>query len=330
MMDMLTPPHGFALEHIGYFLLNLYQREDPNEELFLLYEKMVDCIKHPLSAERLPTPDLKAIVYVIMIEFMKCQHARGDDALSLAIQIGWRPYVKRTLPTVDISRRRGPPLLDCALRPCLREPILPDCEMVEDLLRRGARLGLASEDPHRSEYPPTWILFIITTRFLWADLLEHGDFVKTLKMIVEAEPGLIVTHDHLISALETVSHDLLGQRTNPGYLEERLERCRVSPGGMWKLPPTRPFYTFMEILRWLRTIQEPDEALSMLEESDLDMLEHLISQQQQSLASPNLDKAIVGKRRREPTGDSQKRRFSEQETRTRKSPRKKPRKKSNT
>ena len=97
-----------------------------------------------------------------------------STALSLAIQLGWLPYIKSRFSAEQVESKSGRRLLDYTLRLCLGCPRAPDEDIVVDIIAAGGHPS------HLYDGVSIWVRSVILTK-----LDSHNDFEALFRGLAE-------------------------------------------------------------------------------------------------------------------------------------------------
>ncbi|KIW69033.1 hypothetical protein PV04_04937 [Phialophora macrospora] len=131
-----NPPLTMKWESATNFLHQIQSRPDGEEASFSLFDKMVELIEE--QALGLGPKARHASISSDHAESLAHWTEHHNNAISLAIQLGWTTYVRTNLTTAMVQGKKGRPLLDYALRPSISKPRQPNHQIASILLSRGA------------------------------------------------------------------------------------------------------------------------------------------------------------------------------------------------
>lgn len=142
-------------DSLSCFFRHIINRANPDNASFILFDKMVDLVGQNLLVE---FESQAGGSFPIIHESIAYGNRDRDNAMSLAIKLGWKPYIRARLTRESLQEKKGRPLLDYALRRCCYKPFEPCLWTVRRLLDLGAD---PCEPTGLSSKFPIWFAFFI-------------------------------------------------------------------------------------------------------------------------------------------------------------------------
>ncbi|KIY03185.1 uncharacterized protein Z520_01652 [Fonsecaea multimorphosa CBS 102226] len=283
------------------FLLRIMDRQVEERMAFVLFEKVVELFDEHgevlSDGERWEFGSFRHIGNALRhwLEYR-------SNAVSLAIQLGWKPYVKARLTTTAIQEKEGRPLLFYALRASKShgdgndELTLPDLDILSDLLRLGASPDSIFVD---GEYHiPLWAYFLQSIQFI--EELDYAACLEIVKLFLLHGIRTVVTEADLVYVYGECLSDSNGWGFEPSheilqdpqeFVQERLTELRTSS---LEIVDGADSYSFLEVPQSLARVAEDSEH-SLFAEADIVAFKGLESSQHRKV--PSLKQPALGKKR---------------------------------
>lgn len=275
-------------DSISCFLRHIQDRPAGEEASFILFEKMIDLLKRevPDFSSCLRNGQVEEKSFIALAESILHWNDEADTAISIAIKLGWQPYLESRLTRQTIQEKHGRPLLDYALRPCYQEIRNPDLWIVKKILEEGAS---PDEITGRGKPIPIWAHFLESMQ-----LIKHVDYtacLNTVTALLEQGIWTRVTQRELLSTfsdlaqntMETDKKSCLRQEQTLITTTSLCQKALIFVPGHLELikssakdPTTNlPLYSPTEVLRSLISLASDRVALPLFQEADIAKFERI-------------------------------------------------------